>query len=753
MNYHIAINIFACFICVLFASHIIVSKSIEATSKLPLLSLFFSLLTLSLIDIYIFNYASSGSETVLRFVKTLECIIAPCASVFFWCLFDKRSFRFVAYGILGINAVLSIYSVFSDFYYVIEPGNVVSHGPFFFIYVLVHILVILCFVAYLFFCKQLRKDTRLVSGSIIVFLGLITVGFHLLWPDLHLFTPLTVIAYSYGFCFYNALCNILLKVKEKEAVEAQLAAKTSESSRVELLAALERVYISIYEADIEKGILTTIIQPDFMNSFISKEASFDEALTAWCSVIVAEQSQADAREFFDLNTIRERMRLVNSISVDLFMSYTGWERETLAVISRDKDGMPNKLLLLCQEINGPKEKELEESESLKEKSKNAQSESKFKTEFLSNMSHDIRTPMNAIIGFANIAQKNIEKTEKVSDCIDKILVSGQHLNDLINDILDMSHIESGAISIRETRNRITDLLNSILPIIQSQAAEKKMHLSVDTSGIDSDYVYVDSIKLRRVLVNLLGNSLKFTPEGGMISIEVTQYTTSTPKTAGFMFKIKDNGIGMSQEFINRVYDPYDHDSEAASSDVDGGTLGLSITKKIIDLMGGTINVESIVGKGTTFTIDLELRLQEFLIDEETASTPAFSSEMFKGKRVLVVEDNELNKEIAIEILKDAGFEADSASNGLEAIDCLVTSPINYYDIVLMDIQMPIMDGYKATNNIRHMSRKDLATIPIIAMTANAFDEDKLHALASGMNDHVSKPIDIKKLKAAIINQL
>lgn len=752
MNYHIAISIFACIICVLFIAHILFSKSIETSAKSSLASVFFSLFALTLIDIYVHNCASDGTETLLRFVKTLECIIAPCVSVFFWGLFGKSPLRVFAYSVIGINSVLSILSFFVDIYYTVEPGNVDSHGPYFFIYNIVNLCIIGSFFVYIFLNKTMKKDSRLVSGAVIGLLGIIALFFHVLWPDLNLLTPLIVLAYAFGFCFYNALCNILVKSREKEALEAQLAAKISETSRIELLSALERVYISIYEADIEKGKLTTIIQPDFMNSFISNEAPFEEALNAWCSVIVAEQSQADAREFFDPSTIRERMRLVNSISVDLFMSYTGWERETLAVISRDKDGNPVKVLLLCQEINGPKEKELEESESLKAQSKSAISESKFKTEFLSNMSHDIRTPMNAIIGFANIAQKNIEKTEKVSDCIDKILVSGQHLNDLINDILDMSHIESGAISIRETRNRITDLLNSILPIIQSQAAEKKMHLSVDTSGIDSDYVYVDSIKLRRVLVNLLGNSLKFTPEGGMISIEVTQYTTSTPKTAGFMFKIKDNGVGMSQEFINRVYAPYERDDDS-SIDVDGGTLGLSITKKIIDLMGGTINVESIVGKGTTFTIDLELRLQEFLIDEVTASTPAFSNEMFKDKRVLVVEDNELNKEIALEILRDAGFQADSASNGLEAIDCLVTSPVNYYDIVLMDISMPVMDGYKATNNLRHMSRKDLATIPIIAMTANAFDEDKLHALASGMNDHVSKPIDIKKLKAAIINQL
>lgn len=752
MNYHIAIDILAAVICVLYIINSYTNRTVPSHIKLTISLSFLCLIILLGLDVWIVDFSSDASLSLLKLLYAAKYALIPFPTIFCIRAVKKSRFNYFAYASAVLNLLFALSSYFLEFYFEIDSTGNYSFGVLFPLFCLFELFVLASFAFVLLEDQRFKKSSNFVPAVIILVLGVLIVLSRIFFSELKITMLTMVFAYSFGYCFFYSFHSVLADIKEKEAAAATLKAELLETSNEELLAALERVYISIYEADLTTGKIKTIAQPDFMNSFISADASFEDALSAWCSVIVAEPSQADAREFFEISTIQERMRLVNSISVDLYMSYTGWERETLAVISRDKTGIITKMLILCQEINGPKEKELEKNEELKVKSLNAQTESHFKSEFLSNMSHDIRTPMNAIIGFAGIAQKSLDNKDRVSDCLDKILISGQHLNDLINDILDMSHIESGSVTIRETRNRITDIMNNILPIIQSQVAEKKMHFSLDTSGIESDYVYVDSIKLRRILVNVLGNALKFTPEKGVISVTVSQYTSSTPKTAGYRFIIKDNGIGMSQEFINRIYASHEND-DSSSDSISGTGLSLSITKKMIDLMGGTISVESIVGKGTTFTIELELRLQEFLVDEETTNAPITSEKLFKGKRILVVEDNELNKEIALEILADAGFEAESVSNGLEAIDKLVTSPVNYYSVVLMDVQMPVMDGYKATNTIRHMSRKDIATIPIIAMTANAFEEDKLHAIASGMNDHISKPIDIKKLKSAIINQL
>lgn len=532
---------------------------------------------------------------------------------------------------------------------------------------------------------------------------------------------------------------------------SKLAKKKDQQDKSNYLIAFEQIFLAVYSCDLVKNKIKPVTQTEYMDSVIPAETSFDIALKSWLNSLVAEHSKADAKKFFDFSTLQERLRNVDSISIDLCMANTGWECETIVVQKRNKKGLATKCLLLCQDINGPKALELSESQRLRQKSLSALSDNRMKSEFLSTLSHDLRTPMSAIMGFAQLAQRSINRPERMSDCIDKILISCNHLSDLLDDVMDMSHMKSGTLSVNETRNRISEILQGILPIIQSQATEKKMHLSTDTSKITQDFVYVDAVKIRRVLVNILGNSLKFTPENGSISIEVIQYTTTDSQTAGYQFKIKDNGIGMSQDFINRVYSLEDRlENPEALEDYDSS---LSYTKKIIESMGGTINIEGIKNKGTTFTIDLVLRLQEAHIDKSYIGAKASVQDICQNKRILVVEDNELNREITIELLQEAGFVTDSAADGQEAVDKLSASSEDYYDLVLMDITMPVMDGYTATTQIRNMTRKDLRDIPIIAMTANTFEDDKLHALACGMNDHLSKPVDIRNLKAAIINQL
>lgn len=511
----------------------------------------------------------------------------------------------------------------------------------------------------------------------------------------------------------------------------------------------------------------------------------------------------------------------------------------------------------------------------------AESANKAKSTFLSNMSHDIRTPMNAVIGFATLALANVENTEKVKDYLAKILSSSNHLLNLINDILDMSRIESGKIQLDEQEANLSDMLHDIKTIIGGQIHAKQMELYMDVLDVTDEDVFCDKTRLNQVLLNLLSNAIKFTLPGGTISIRVTQLPNAPEGKGLYEFRVKDNGIGMSQEFAERIFEPFERERTSTVSKIQGTGLGMAISKNIIDMMGGTITVQTEKEKGTEFIIRLALRLQAesrsverikeleglkalvmdddfntcdsvtkmlvqvgmrsewtlfgkeavlrarqsvelndpfhaYIIDwrlpdmngievtrqiralgddtpiiiltaydwadiEDEARAagvtafcekPMFMSDLrdsllsalgqqeprsdsvlpvvlneedFKGKHLLLVEDNELNKEIALEILGGYGFQVDTADNGAVAVEKVVASRPGDYDLVLMDIQMPVMDGYEATRCIRALENPALAGIPILAMTANAFDEDKKASLECGMNGFLSKPIQIEEL--------
>ena len=501
-----------------------------------------------------------------------------------------------------------------------------------------------------------------------------------------------------------------------------------------------------------------------------------------------------------------------------------------------------------------------------------------KREFLFNMSHDIRTPMNAIIGFTSLAATHIDNKEQVLDYLKKISVSSQHLLSLINDVLDMSRIESGKVKIEEKAVHLPDLIHDVRSIIQPNITAKRLALFIDTMDVVDEDIITDPLRLNQILLNILSNAIKFTPTGGMISIRISQ-KNSAPKGHGcYEFRIKDNGIGMSKEFQKHIFEEFSREESSTVSGIQGTGLGMSITKSIVDLMGGTIAIESEPGKGSEFIVDLcfELSGQKveqkqipqleglralvadddtdtclnvstmltkigmrpewtisgkeavirtkyaveqgdefsvYIIDwlipdmngieivrqirkvigdscpiiiltaydwadiEEEARAagvtafcekPLFLSELrkvleepfninvmqkpsipvmpdFKGKKILLVEDNELNREIAMEILKEEGFVVESAENGAEAVQKMEQAVPGQYDIILMDIQMPVMDGYEATRRIREMPDAEKANIPIFAMTANAFEEDRQNALKVGMNGHIAKPLDIPHL--------
>ena len=384
-----------------------------------------------------------------------------------------------------------------------------------------------------------------------------------------------------------------------------------------------------------------------------------------------------------------------------------------------------------------------------------------KSQFLFNMSHDIRTPMNAIIGYTNLA-RNGEASDEVKGYLDKIENSSQHLLALINDILEMSRIENGRMELEFVPVDLYAVFDGIRELFSEQMKDKKLNFSVHTNQIEDRYVWCDRKNLNRVLLNLLSNACKFTPEGGSISASIWQSGTSENGYGTYEIRVKDSGIGMSKEFAERMFNAFERERTSTVSGIEGTGLGLSITKSIVDMMGGTIEVMTAPGSGTEIVIRLKFQLaeendvpgSEKLLDGSAPREETMESEVdFSTKRLLLVEDNLVNMEIANRRLEQAGFTVETAENGKIAVEKVEASEPGYYDAVLMDIQMPVMDGYEATRMIRSLDDKALAGIPIIAMTANAFKEDIDAAAEAGMQGHVAKPVDVGVLMRTLASVL
>ena len=392
--------------------------------------------------------------------------------------------------------------------------------------------------------------------------------------------------------------------------------------------------------------------------------------------------------------------------------------------------------------------EMEKKRLLEEALLQANKANKAKSVFLSNMSHDIRTPMNAIVGFTNLAINHIDCKKEVEEYLVKIQTSGKHLLNLINDVLDMSRIESGKIHLEENPCSLSEILQGLHNILQADIREKRLELNIDTVDIQNEEIWCDKLRLNQVLLNLLSNAVKYTDMGGMISLRVTEKSEAPAGCASYEFYIKDTGIGMSKEFVSHIFEPFERERNSTISRIQGTGLGMAITKNIIDMMHGTIEVKSEQGVGTEVTVSFTFRLNtEKKADASEIKEKTFSIDKknISTGRILLVEDIEMNQEIAVAILSEAGYCVEIAGNGQIAIDMLKNSEPGYYQLVLMDIQMPVMNGYEATKEIRKLENKELASIPILAMSANAFEEDKQEALKCGMNGHIAKPIDVKIL--------
>ena len=656
-----------------------------------------------------------------------------------------------------------------------------------------------------------------------------------------------------------------------------------EQKRLRIINAIGQAYFSVFLIDLKAQQLEVIKNSESSSHDFHGKADFDKQwLTEYTEQHIDPSSRADYLAFMDMSTVVTRLNEKKSLSVTCQKADGSWMLSLIVPQRYDEHGNIDAVLIANRDVTAEKKREMAQDEALRNALASAEHASRAKTTFLSNMSHDIRTPMNAIIGFTALAQTHLNEPAQIQDYLTKISTSSTHLLSLINDILDMSRIESGTVKLEEKLVHIPDILHDLRAMIQGLVNSKSLNLYIDVQDVVNEDVIVDKLRLNQIFLNLVSNAIKFTESGGDIIVRLTEKPCQIKGYTTFEIMVKDNGIGMSDEFVEHVFDTFAREQSSTVSGIQGTGLGMAITKNIVEMMGGEITAESEEGKGTVFTVTLNLRLadepiqlepipallgarvlvadddlntcrsvskmlrdikmrpdwtasgkeaiiraqdaaemkdeyQVYIIDYlmpdmngvETVrrirkvisadvpiivltaydwadfeyearqagvtafvSKPLFMSELrkvlmqpagseqmtdkaqndagkkqydYSGKRILLVEDNELNREIATAILEETGVTIDYADDGDVAVAAIEAAPADQYDLILMDIQMPKMDGYTATREIRTLPDNKKANIPIVAMTANVFEEDKQRAYKAGMNGHIMKPVSIEAI--------
>ena len=468
--------------------------------------------------------------------------------------------------------------------------------------------------------------------------------------------------------------------------------------------------------------------------------------------IIAEPFVQKYIDFFDIQTMAARLHNKEFMSSEFKKKDGSWFLSMIVPQSYDKNGNITSVLIANRDVTDEKLRELKQEEELREAKLKAECANRAKSSFLFNMSHDIRTPMNAIIGYAELASRHLQETDKLGRYLEKIQICGKELLAMLGNVLDLARIENNKVEMEYTVSNVHECFENCVIMFQQQAESKNQTLSL-TEQIMYPYVYMDAPHLSEICLNIISNAIKYTNTGGTISCNVLQKSCEKEDWCDIIITITDNGMGMSEEFQKRIFETFERERNTTLSHIDGSGIGMGITKKLVELMGGTIEVKSKQGEGSTFTVTIPCRKAS---EEETLAkknSNLCNKNCLNGVRILLVEDNEINTEIATELLTEEGCIVETANDGVACIDMIEKADADYYKLILMDIQMPVMNGYDATLAIRKMKDSKKARIPIIAMTANAFAEDIQKVLSVGMNAHVAKPVDMNILVPTMMKYL
>ena len=550
--------------------------------------------------------------------------------------------------------------------------------------------------------------------------------------------------------------NMNINEQKLEEMEEEKQKKLYFESK-NIIQGLSSFYHSVFYVDLAEETFQAFSIRKDLEDYLQGSESYEKLKAAYMRLIHENERDKFSKEL-STASIQQRISKGDTIYAREFRrdydGCYGWMRLHI-ILAESRNGVPVKVILAAHSVEEEKEQEERNKKALLAAYEAAKNANEAKSSFLAQMSHDIRTPMNAIMGMTSIAASRIHDPDKVKECLAKIDMSSSHLLDLIDEILDMSKIEKGKIELAEEPFCMRELITDINSITRPEALLKEHELLFRTVDLVHSDLIGDAGRIRQVLINLITNAVKYTQTGGRIVVTVQESTGRIPGYASFVFTVEDNGIGMDADFLNYIFVPFSRADDLKVRKVQGTGLGMSIAQGIVLAMNGNIQAESQKGLGSRFIVTLNLKIAESdqVMEHRMAGlgtyggteTEARCEERLLGKRLLLAEDNELNMEIAETILTEAGFKIEKAENGKEAFDMFLASEPGHYDAVLMDLQMPVMDGYTAVKEIRSSTHPQALTIPVIALTANAFAEDMAKALAAGMNDHVSKPIDYRRL--------
>jgi signal transduction histidine kinase/AmiR/NasT family two-component response regulator len=544
---------------------------------------------------------------------------------------------------------------------------------------------------------------------------------------------------------YGVLQNISdLKLKERE-YHMREDGSASLEQRQSMLSALNNIYMANYYINLETLEFHVISGIDYVTDIVGTNGNVLEGFYQYCENLITEEYRNTMKEFTDLATLKERIGASRNISAEYMSTRVGWLRASFIVVDRDEEQEPEHVLFVVENINKTKKKELDRKAALQNALDEANQENQARSEFLSRMSHDIRTPLNGIMGMLEISERYRDEPEKWKECYKKIRVSADYMLSLVADVTNISRLENEQIEFIREPFDLRELLRSCTEVMSTVAEENNISIEIlDEDRIGKPYLLGSPVHLRQMFVNIISNAVRYNKPNGSVKISC-QELSNTEDVVVYQFKIEDTGIGMSPEFRKHMFDSFAQQNESYHMEYHGSGLGLSIVKKIVDRLGGAILVKSKEGEGTRFTIVLSFEINQNPVKVQDLS----DGESIAGMKVLLAEDIDINMEIVQLMLDEMQISCVTAQNGKEAVDLFASSEEGEFDMILMDVMMPVMDGYEATKRIRALDRADAAFVPIIAMTANAYTEDSMKAKAAGMNAHLAKPVDSGKLYQTI----